>query len=372
MTQPDPRAARASRWRDLRGVAGARRRRCGRAAARRRPRRWCSRARRRSRTSVLKVKLPRPQEADLANGLHLIVLEDHRLPQITFQIIIPGAGGYYDPRGQGRPRELHRAADARRHEDAHVAADLAGARDDGGDPQRRRAACRPRRRRSRAAALTENFDKLMDLAADVLLNPSFPPAEWDRLKTRTKAGLVQQRAESRVSSRPRCSTAWSSARIRRRACRRRRPTLDAITREALVEFHRARYVPDHAAIAFAGDISLAEARKLVERSSAAGRRRARRADGRPIRPPLGAPKVYLDRAARLGADDADRRHAVDDPHRSRLRGADRGEPRPRRRRWAACSGICAKRRATRTASAAHSRRTQYRAPGRRRRACAPR
>ena len=46
---------------------------------------------------VLKVKLPRPQEADLANGLHLIVLEDRRLPQIAFQIIIPGAGGYFDP-----------------------------------------------------------------------------------------------------------------------------------------------------------------------------------------------------------------------------------------------------------------------------------
>ena len=46
---------------------------------------------------VLKVKLPRPQEADLANGLHLIVLEDRHLPQIAFQIIIPGAGGYFDP-----------------------------------------------------------------------------------------------------------------------------------------------------------------------------------------------------------------------------------------------------------------------------------
>ena len=46
---------------------------------------------------VLKVKLPKPQEADLPNGLHLMVLEDHRLPRVAFQIIIPGAGGYYDP-----------------------------------------------------------------------------------------------------------------------------------------------------------------------------------------------------------------------------------------------------------------------------------
>ena len=26
-----------------------------------------------------------------------MVLEDHRLPRVAFQIIIPGAGGYYDP-----------------------------------------------------------------------------------------------------------------------------------------------------------------------------------------------------------------------------------------------------------------------------------
>lgn len=46
---------------------------------------------------LLKVKLPKPAEVDLPNGLHLMVLEDHRLPQISFQIFIPGAGGYYEP-----------------------------------------------------------------------------------------------------------------------------------------------------------------------------------------------------------------------------------------------------------------------------------
>ena len=48
-------------------------------------------------TEVLKVKLPRPAEADLPNGLHVMVLEDRRLPQVSFQILIPGAGGYFDP-----------------------------------------------------------------------------------------------------------------------------------------------------------------------------------------------------------------------------------------------------------------------------------
>jgi hypothetical protein len=51
-------------------------------------------------TEILKVKLPRPAEVDLPNGLHLMVLEDRRTPQVSFQILIPGAGGYFDPSGK--------------------------------------------------------------------------------------------------------------------------------------------------------------------------------------------------------------------------------------------------------------------------------
>ena len=46
---------------------------------------------------VLKVSLPKSQEADLSNGIHLIVVEDHRAPQVFFTLLVDGAGGYYDP-----------------------------------------------------------------------------------------------------------------------------------------------------------------------------------------------------------------------------------------------------------------------------------
>ena len=49
---------------------------------------------------MLSVKLPRPAEADLPSGLHLMVLEDRRLPQISFQLLVNGAGGYFDPADQ--------------------------------------------------------------------------------------------------------------------------------------------------------------------------------------------------------------------------------------------------------------------------------
>ena len=103
----------------------------------------------------------------------------------------------------------------------------------------------------------------MDLTADVLLNPAFAPEEWDRLKTRTKAGLVQNRTNPGFLA----AETFNRAVFGTHPAGRVSPTaanLDAITPEALVEFHKTRYVPDHAAMAFAGDISLAEARKLVE------------------------------------------------------------------------------------------------------------
>ncbi len=240
---------------------------------------------------VLKVKLPRPQEADLANGLHLIVLEDRRLPQITFQIIIPGAGGYFDPadkiglasytaqlmREGTRTRTSPQISETLETMSAslNVATGLAGtsASISGG-------------------SLTENFDKLMDLTADVLLNPAFAPAEWDRLRTRTKAGLVQSRANPGFLAAERFNRAVFGAHPAGRVSPSA-ANLDAITPEALMEFHKTRYAPDHAAIAFAGDLSLAEARKLVE-AKLSGWKKAGAPKGSVMEPlAVGAPRVFL-------------------------------------------------------------------------------
>src|ERR1700738_2332131 len=45
---------------------------------------------------ILKVKLPRPVEATLANGVTVLILEDHRFPTITVDLTIDGAGGLWD------------------------------------------------------------------------------------------------------------------------------------------------------------------------------------------------------------------------------------------------------------------------------------
>ena len=46
---------------------------------------------------VLEVTLPRAVEATLDNGLRILVLEDHRVPIVSMELSISGAGPIYEP-----------------------------------------------------------------------------------------------------------------------------------------------------------------------------------------------------------------------------------------------------------------------------------
>jgi zinc protease len=241
--------------------------------------------------TVLEVKLPKAKEGDLANGIHLIVLEDHRAPQVTFQLLIPGAGGYFDaPNSIGlasvtasmmregtATRSTTQISEQLETMSANVGvgtgmtsldATLSG------------------------SALTEDLDKLFDLSADMLLNPSFPDEELARYKARTKTGLNQNRSIAGFLA----QELYQKVMYGDDAAGRLLMTpdqLDKVTRAQMVEFHKTKYVPDHAAIAFAGDISYDRAKKLVESKLGAWKK-----SGAPLLaandpPAIGPAKVWL-------------------------------------------------------------------------------
>ena len=113
------------------------------------------------------------------------------------------------------------------------------------------------------SCLSDQFDRLIDITADVLLHPSFPDEELARYKQRTRAQLMQQRANPGFLA----AEMFSRGIYGTHPAARVSPTvaaLDKTTRDALMTFHRAHYAPDHAGIAIAGDISMAEARKLID------------------------------------------------------------------------------------------------------------
>src|SRR6266540_852892 len=210
---------------------------------------------------LLQVKLPRAEEADLPNGVHLIVLQDRRAPQFTAQISIRGAGGYYDPAGQAGLAEftaaMSREGTATRSSTAiaeqleRLAASLAmGAGMSAEDAT------------ISGSGLTEHADVVLDLMADVLLSPSFPAEELTRYKAQRRAQLVQQRSNPGFLAVERFSDVIAGDHPDGRVS----PTIETLektSRDDLVNFHRTRYVPDHAVIAVAGDVSMADAMKKV-------------------------------------------------------------------------------------------------------------
>ena len=207
---------------------------------------------------ILKIKLPRAQEAQLANGTRLMVLEDHRVPSIQFQIIMIGAGGYYDPpdvpgladttaslmdegTATKTSEQIAQALDT-------MAATVAVSANEGSQIAT-----------VSGSALTDQFDQVLTLAADVLLNPSFPEKELGLYKVRARASLEEQRSDPDFLRDERYARAIYGTHPAA-SMGLTRESVEKITRDALVAFHKKTYVPDHAIIGVSGDITLAEAR----------------------------------------------------------------------------------------------------------------
>ncbi len=210
---------------------------------------------------LLKITLPKPAETTLSNGLRLIVLEDHRLPQLAFQLIIPGAGGYSDPpelpglaaftAALLRDGTATRSSTQIAQQLEIMAATLnisAGSANEA---------------TISGSSLSDQAINLIDLAADILLHPSFPEEEVGRFKQRTRATLTQQRANPAFLA----AEMFSRAIYGTHPAARLSPTVagvDRLKREDLVAFHRERYQPDAAVLAIAGDVSMFQARFVVE------------------------------------------------------------------------------------------------------------
>ncbi len=211
---------------------------------------------------VLKVKLPRPTEFNLPNGLHVMVLEDHRVPQINFSIIVQGAGGYFDPADMIGVSAFT-AAMMREGAGNRTSSQISGTLESmAANLNVGSAAASPDATVS-GSGLTEYADSLFSLAADVLLRPTFPDAELARYKQRMQAQLIQQRTNPAFGA----VELFNKVTYGSHPGSRTSPTVDAlakVTRDNLVAFHRERFVPDHAAVAISGDITPADARKLVE------------------------------------------------------------------------------------------------------------
>lgn len=205
---------------------------------------------------VLKVKLPRPIEAKLDNGLTVLILEDHRFPTVNVQFAINGAGALYEPSNMAGVATAT-AAMLREGTKSRTSKQLAEDVDKLGATLNAFAGFGSAQTTVNAAGLSDNFDQWFALATDVLMNPSFPAEELAKFKMRTKAQLKQQRSSPDFLANEQFSRAVFGNHPASIVAATPE-SIDALTPEVLANWQRTRYAPQNTILGIAGDVNAAQ------------------------------------------------------------------------------------------------------------------
>jgi zinc protease len=201
---------------------------------------------------ILRVKLPKPIEAKLKNGLTVLILEDHRAPFVTLQLHIGGAGALFEPADMAglanatahmlREGTQSRSSIEIAEEIDRLGAAL-GAGTSFGSPDTVLG----------ASGLSDNFDDWFGVAVDVLLHPSFPTDELEKFKQRQRVQLREQRSAANFLVNERFNRAvygeHPAAIVSPTA-----QSVDHLTQDVLIKWHRERYAPQNAILGVAGDV----------------------------------------------------------------------------------------------------------------------
>lgn len=213
--------------------------------------------------SVLKVKLPKAQEITLANGLRVVLLENHKVPTYTMQMVVL-SGGLAD-KADYRGLASFTASLLREGTTKRSSKDIAEQTDALGATLGSNSGFSNFTSTVTAAGLVENMDQTLDIFADVVRNPAFPQAEVDKYKARTLAQLQQQRAIPQFLAQERFSRAIYGDHPASLVA----PPLDSIKKMSskdLADFHSVYYRPNNAILAIVGDVTLKEVLPKIEKA----------------------------------------------------------------------------------------------------------
>ncbi|HXX20613.1 MAG TPA: pitrilysin family protein [Candidatus Acidoferrum sp.] len=211
---------------------------------------------------VLRVQLPRPTVVKLKNGLTLVLLENHKLPTISFALQIR-PGQLADPNDlpglASFTAEMLREGTERR-----TSAQIADEVDSLGASLEASSSFGASYTSVSASGLISNAPQIVDLMSDIVLHPTFPAAELTPYKQRAEADLEQNLANPVFLA----QQAFRRALYGEPPLSLNSPTKDSIekvTAEDLKRFHEQHYRPGNTLLGAAGDFKTEDMRALIEK-----------------------------------------------------------------------------------------------------------
>lgn len=197
------------------------------------------------------VQLPEIWTRSTSNGIKVIGVEDHEVPLITFSLLLPGGRWLDLPDGAGASSllaELLTQGTANRTPaELEEAIGLLGATIDFSAEQDSF--------RITAVTLTRNFEATVSLVEEMLLEPGWDKAEFERLKNATEASIIA--AEGNVEAV--ADRAWNKLLFGDehpygRPALGTRESIAAVTIDDLKNWHAANVVPNGARLQVVGAI----------------------------------------------------------------------------------------------------------------------
>jgi predicted Zn-dependent peptidase len=205
------------------------------------------------------IVIPAARETVLSNGLTIVVVEDGRLPLISYRLAFR-VGGAFDPPGLPGLTDL-----------------LAGLLPEGTESKTSREIAEEVARMGAslsagatsdytivaASALSQFNDQILSLMAEVVLEPSFPENEVELAKQNTKESLRQQRAQPSFLASEMVSRVMYGDHPYAIVA----PTpesIDRSSRDEFVKFHRTQFVPNNAVFIVVGDVKYEQISQQLE------------------------------------------------------------------------------------------------------------
>jgi predicted Zn-dependent peptidase len=240
---------------------------------------------------VLKVKLPRAQEATLSNGLRVILLESHKVPTFNLQMVVLSGGLADKPDYRGLA--TFTAALLREGTTKRASKDIAEQIDALGATLFANSGLASLTTNVSTSGLVENLDQTLELYSDVIKNPTFPQAEVEKYKTRTLAQLQFQRSIPQFLAQEQFSRAIYGASHPASLIVPPAESLKKLTSKDLAEFHSTYYRPNNAILAIVGDVTMKDIIPKLEKAFGDWKKADVPAYSIPAAPAQANAKIYL-------------------------------------------------------------------------------
>jgi zinc protease len=202
-----------------------------------------------------KVEMGEYQEFKLDNGLRVIVVENRKLPRVSFQLLVDlppiqenDMSGLADMTGQMMARGTKTRSKAQIDETIDFIGATLNTSASG----------------IFGACLSKHREKLLEIMQDVLINPAFTEEEFEKLKKQTISGLISAKDNPDAIS-GNVSRVLAFGKNHPYGEMTTEKTVENIKIQNIKSFYESLFRPEISYLAIVGDISPEEAKRLAER-----------------------------------------------------------------------------------------------------------